>query len=161
MPKIIATETEQHKAAFQTFASMGQRRTLAEVARKLGISKTTVKAWAHSFGWAARVSEYDARHEPTQDDTHRPLSIRVDPATMARLDAYAERNGRRRSWAVTQAIIAGMDAIEAVPRSAAVAAATGIDAAAVRLLSKELTERLGPMLVDAVAYGLALRDDVK
>jgi hypothetical protein len=47
-----------------------------------------------------------------------PFGVRLDAATLARLDAYAERTGRRRGGAAVRAIVAGLDALDGLPVSA-------------------------------------------
>lgn len=60
MAKVIAKETDEHRAAYQHYLGQGARRTLAATAAHCGVSQTTVKVWAASFGWAARLKEHEA-----------------------------------------------------------------------------------------------------
>jgi hypothetical protein len=41
MAKVIATETDEHRAAFQHCLGQGPRRTLAATATRCGVSQTT------------------------------------------------------------------------------------------------------------------------
>jgi len=91
-----------------------------------------------------------------------PFGVRLDAATLARLDAYAARIDRKRGGAAARVIVAGLDALEGLPvrapeRSAkdtANAAALDVDA-----LADAVADRVVPAMADAVAYGVALRSE--
>lgn len=87
-----------------------------------------------------------------------PFGVRLDAATLARLDAYAERIDKKRGGAAARVIAAGLDALEGLPVRAPFpsqeatpppAAALDVDA-----LARALAEHMGPMLAAAVADGL-------
>jgi hypothetical protein len=94
------------------------------------------------------------------------FGVRLDGPTLARLDAYAERNGRKRGWAAARSIAAGLDALEGapaapaspppIPGSNATAAhppggAASLDVPAV---AGALYDLIGPQLAGAIAEGL-------
>lgn len=85
----------------------------------------------------------------------QPFGVRLDGPTLTRLDAYAERQGRKRGWAAGRAIAAGLDALEgapvaAPPRPPGGAAPPGLDVSAI---AGALYDLLGPKIADAVADG--------
>lgn len=100
--------------------------------------------------------------ERTMKDAAKSESfgIRLDAATLARLDAYAARIDHKRGGAAVRAIGAGLDVLEGVPAAPQVASLgsdpapsappVGLDVSA---LAVALYERVGPMLADAVAEG--------
>lgn len=47
-----------------------------------------------------------------------PFGVRLDAATLARLDAYAGRIGRKRGGAAAVALAAGLDALDGLPVTA-------------------------------------------
>ena len=107
--------------------------------------------------------------ETTMSDTENPgpgpapFGVRLDAATLARLDAYAARIDRKRGGAAARVIVAGLDALEGLPVrapfpsqevSAPPAAALDVDA-----LADAVADRVVPAMADAVAYGVALRSE--
>ena len=52
-------EREDQRLAFERYAEMGQGRSLGKLARKLGVSRSTVKTWSREFGWADRLQARD------------------------------------------------------------------------------------------------------
>ena len=81
------------------------------------------------------------------------FGIRLDAATLARLDAYAARIDHKRGGAAVRAIGAGLDVLEGLPVRApdpSREVSIGLD---VNALAVALYERVGPMLSDAVAEG--------
>ena len=59
--KTIQKETLRHREAFDIYYKLGNERNHEQVAKRLGISDVSIGNWAHSFGWALRVQEYDAK----------------------------------------------------------------------------------------------------
>ena len=57
----LTTEQERHKAAFERYYGFGFRRSYRKLADQLGVSLSTVKLWARSFGWQSRISQRDAQ----------------------------------------------------------------------------------------------------
>ena len=57
--KIKGPETQQHMLAFEIYFGMGNTRTLACVAKEVGLSETTVRGWSRSFKWADRIEKRD------------------------------------------------------------------------------------------------------
>jgi hypothetical protein len=91
----------------------------------------------------------------TQDS--QSFGVRLDGATLARLDAYAARTAHKRGWAAGRAIVAGLDALEGVaaPSQPASPASNAPDAPPVDVpaLAGALYDLLGPQLADAAAEG--------
>jgi hypothetical protein len=91
------------------------------------------------------MSETDESRGPA------PFGVRLDAPTLARLDAYAERAGRKRGWAAARAIAAGLDALEGLPVTAPTVAAR-VDSPGpvldVDALAVALADRLGAMLAE-------------
>ena len=44
-------EREHHKQAFETYYTLGPRRTYAAVAERFGVSMSTIKNWSRAFRW--------------------------------------------------------------------------------------------------------------
>ena len=59
--KPLNKETDRHRDAYQFFVDLGPDRTFVAVAKKFGVSHTTVRKWARSFHWKRRSDEHDAR----------------------------------------------------------------------------------------------------
>ena len=53
-------EQEHHRKAFELYYAQGEKRTYREVARQMGVSVSSVKAWAGAFGWRQRIRQRDA-----------------------------------------------------------------------------------------------------
>ena len=90
------------------------------------------------------------------DAKSEAFGVRLDAPTLARLDAFAERNDRKRGAAAVRAIVAGLDALEGAPGP------VSLDPAPlnVNALAAALCDRLGPMVADAVAAAMrALKPD--
>jgi hypothetical protein len=108
--------------------------------------------------------------ETTMSDTDTPtgqgpapFGVRLDAATLARLDAYAARIDRKRGGAAARVIAAGLDALEGLPvraperwsaKGTANAAALDVDA-----IADAVADRVVPAMADAVAYGVALKPE--
>jgi hypothetical protein len=56
----LQVEQEHHKQAFETYYSLGPKRSYREAAQKLGISASAIKLMARSFHWHERIAERDA-----------------------------------------------------------------------------------------------------
>jgi len=52
-------ENEKQERAFEHYAAMQGRRSLTKLAKRLGVSTSTVKAWSREFNWKERVAERD------------------------------------------------------------------------------------------------------
>ncbi len=57
--RLIQRETPRHHEAFELFVAQGGRRSYAQVARALGVQKTTIARWARTFDWPPRVATRD------------------------------------------------------------------------------------------------------
>ena len=57
---LLTTEQEHHKRAFEQYYALGEKRSYQQVAEQMGVSPSTVKLWARSFGWRRRVQERNA-----------------------------------------------------------------------------------------------------
>ena len=80
------------------------------------------------------------------------FGVRVDAATVARLDAYADRSAHKRGWAAAAAIAAGLDVLEGVANQPTIARDGGkVDVTAI---AAALADVLAPPLADAVADGV-------
>ena len=55
-------------AAFKLYLDMGPERSLAAVARKLGVSKTTVAKWSRRNHWQERVAPQGKALGPSGSD---------------------------------------------------------------------------------------------
>jgi hypothetical protein len=56
----LATEQEHHRRAFEIYAAMEGRRSYETVARQMDVSLSSVKLWAGTFGWQARLKQREA-----------------------------------------------------------------------------------------------------
>jgi hypothetical protein len=59
MPRLLRTEQEHHRLAFERYYEMGAGRSYEAVAQAIAVSAATVKLWGRSFSWLARVRERD------------------------------------------------------------------------------------------------------
>lgn len=50
-------ETRRHREAFDIYLSLGHTRSLAEVGRRIGVTKQAAEGWSAAFGWAERIAE--------------------------------------------------------------------------------------------------------
>lgn len=102
-----------------------------------------------------------------------PFGVRLDAATLARLDAYAERIDKKRGGAAARVIAAGLDALEGLPvralanpsREVSPGPALDVDALADALIDRlpaPTVRRVEPPDSGAIAAGivLAMRDPV-
>jgi transposase len=54
------TERYKHDKAFETYCSLGPKRTYRQVAEHFGVSVSTIKAWARAENWRQRLQEREA-----------------------------------------------------------------------------------------------------
>jgi hypothetical protein len=59
--KLCQTEKDHNKEAFELYYAMGQKRSQIAIAKKLGVSLSTIKNWSRSFQWRKRIAERDAQ----------------------------------------------------------------------------------------------------
>ena len=52
-------EKLRHLAAFEYYYSLGDSRSDEKVAKKIGVSETSVRKWKHAFHWQERVQQRD------------------------------------------------------------------------------------------------------
>jgi len=57
---VAKTEQEHHRRAFEVYCSLGARRSYRRVAEQLGVSVSSVKAWARQGKWQQRLQEREA-----------------------------------------------------------------------------------------------------
>lgn len=55
-------ETLRHQKAFEYYYGLGNKRSLAEVGRKFGVSEVSTQKWGSNFGWQERVKERDDKN---------------------------------------------------------------------------------------------------
>lgn len=55
--KAAAQEGFEEKMAFEIYYKMGESRSLVQVAKKVGRSKSGIEKWASDFRWTARIKE--------------------------------------------------------------------------------------------------------
>ena len=67
----LCKETQRHSTAFAYYLQLIGKRSYAEVARKFGVSETSVRKWAQSFSWEQRVREADEKASATADPSLR------------------------------------------------------------------------------------------
>lgn len=60
MSKLLQSEQEHQKKAFELYYAMGESRSYEQLALKLTVSVQTVKNWGRSFQWQHRIYERDA-----------------------------------------------------------------------------------------------------
>jgi transposase len=58
--KLVQAEKDHNKKAFEVYYALGPKRSQEAVAKKLGMSVSTIKNWSRSFNWRGRVAERDA-----------------------------------------------------------------------------------------------------
>ena len=52
-------ETLQHKEAFEYYYSLGEARSLQQVAKRFTVSETSARKWSAAFNWQERVVQRD------------------------------------------------------------------------------------------------------
>jgi hypothetical protein len=52
-------ENEKQERAFELYVSMGEKRSLRKLARRMGVAPSTAKAWSKEFSWGERLAERD------------------------------------------------------------------------------------------------------
>lgn len=50
-------ESDRHRRAFEIYYALGEKRTIAEVARRVGVNDSAVFNWSAAFQWKKRVEE--------------------------------------------------------------------------------------------------------
>lgn len=89
-----------------------------------------------------------------------PFGVRLDAATLARMDAYAARIGRKRGGAAAVAIAAGLDALEGIEASAPVSVGIAVNGPTVgQIATAVVEEMLAQMSTAAWAKAVADSDD--
>ena len=58
--KILQTEKEHHKQAFEFYYGLGSKRSYKAVAERFDVSASTIKNWSRSFRWRERIDEKDS-----------------------------------------------------------------------------------------------------
>jgi len=100
--KRAPTERGYQKCAFEIYYALGERRSYAAVAEKLGMSTSTIKQWARKFGWRKRLdhrNSWQTDDEPERTDDAQSeqaeRAIRFLNAALARMITHlAEGNLR-------------------------------------------------------------------
>ena len=59
--KPIQIEKEHNTQAFEAYYALGPKRSHSAVAKKLGVSVSTIKNWSRSFRWRERIAERDTQ----------------------------------------------------------------------------------------------------
>lgn len=54
-------ETLKHREAFDYYYSLKDKRSLLQVARKMGVSTTSVGRWSGAHGWQNQIAKRDAK----------------------------------------------------------------------------------------------------
>lgn len=83
--KRLLTKEQPHQArAFEVYYDLGEHRSYERVAQESGVSASTVKLWARSFGWQDRVRERDvaiarevADRTVTDEVSRRERSVQI------------------------------------------------------------------------------------
>jgi len=52
-------ETLRHKEAFEYYYSLGEKKSITEVARKFTLSRASVGKWSKAFNWQDRIIQRD------------------------------------------------------------------------------------------------------
>lgn len=89
-------ETEKAYEAFSIYRDLGEGRTLTEVTKKLGKSRTLIDRWRVNWNWYERVREYDnslaeaARAKAIKDrkamiDRHIDIALQVQEKALTAL----------------------------------------------------------------------------
>jgi uncharacterized protein YjcR len=55
----MKTEKLKHKEAFEYYYSLGDKRTLKQVAEKFEVSDNSARKWSHYFNWQQRIIDRD------------------------------------------------------------------------------------------------------
>jgi len=50
-------ETTRHREAFELYIALGEERSHAEVARRVGVDQSSVNMWSRAFGWQKRLEQ--------------------------------------------------------------------------------------------------------
>jgi hypothetical protein len=57
--RLVATEQPHHLRAFEHYYGLGEQRSYERVAAEFFVAPSTVKLWARSFSWQARLKDRD------------------------------------------------------------------------------------------------------
>ena len=52
-------ETFRHKEAFEYYYSLGEKKSITEVARKFTLSRASISKWSKAFNWQDRIIQRD------------------------------------------------------------------------------------------------------
>jgi len=52
-------ETLKHREIFEFYYSIGDKRSITEVARKFTVSRASVSKWSRVFNWQKRIEQRD------------------------------------------------------------------------------------------------------
>jgi hypothetical protein len=58
-PRLVAIEQPHHLRAFEHYYGLGEQRSYERVATEFSVAPSTVKLWARSFSWQARLRQRD------------------------------------------------------------------------------------------------------
>ncbi len=90
--RLVHTEREHHKQAFETYYALGLKRSHRAVANELGVSVSTIKSWSRSFRWRERIAERDAQvaravaNRSINDEVdHRERNLKIVQMSLARI----------------------------------------------------------------------------
>ena len=85
-------ESSRHLAAFETFFALGDGRSHAEVARRIGVHEGSIDNWSRAFGWEKRIEARDkeiaalvAKGAIEDEAKSRAIQLRVARAVQARV----------------------------------------------------------------------------
>lgn len=85
-------ENSRHLAAFETYFAIGEGRSHAEVARRIGVHVGSVDNWSRAFGWEKRIAERDkeiaaivAKGAVEDEAKSRKLQLQVARSVQARV----------------------------------------------------------------------------
>lgn len=98
--KHVSAERGYQKCAFEIYYALGDERSYAAVAEKLGMSTSTIKQWARKFGWRKRLNhriswQSEQKVEPMDDARYEQIerAIRFLDAALRRMITHlAEGN---------------------------------------------------------------------
>lgn len=85
MARLPKVETDRHRKAFAIWHDMGDERTYAAVAEKVGVSPYTIQIWAVAFGWRQRYGEIQRAQRDTVIAQYGPevAGVRKDGIVLA------------------------------------------------------------------------------
>jgi hypothetical protein len=100
--RLLAKEQPHQLRAFEHYYGLGEQRSYERVATEFAVASSTVKLWARSFGWQARIRERDleiardvAGRTMSEEVTRRERSLQIVHMAMVQLaKAIAEGDMR-------------------------------------------------------------------